>query len=186
MIALRSWLPYLAVMIQDKVSIDYLILYQILIKSDSAATDLANKLDGLPLALATAGAYLEQVSINYTEYLQLYQSSWQQLHKETPQLAAYNETLYSTWNVSYRYIEQQSPIAAMLLCQWAYFASEDLWFELLDNDSPQKPEWLRELTKTALSFHACLRLLCSHGIVVPNCNMWSLAAIVCMDAYIHG
>ncbi|KAK9850852.1 hypothetical protein MYU51_011447 [Penicillium brevicompactum] len=134
-------------------------------RQDSAATDLARQLDGLPLALATAGAYLEQVSISYSEYLQLYRSSWQQLQEETPQLAGYDQTLYSTWNVSFRSIELQSPIAAMLLRQWAYFASEDLWYELLQSDDPHRPGWLKKLTDTALSFHTCLRLLCSHGLV---------------------
>ncbi|KUM57952.1 hypothetical protein ACN42_g9214 [Penicillium freii] len=134
------------------------------LKQDPVATDLASQLDGLPLALATAGAYLEQLSISYTEYLQLYRESWQRLHEETPQLGAYDRTLYSTWNLSYRYIQQQSPIAAMLLRQWAYFASEDLWYELLE-DSPEKPEWLGALTENKLTFHASLRLLCSHGLV---------------------
>ncbi|KAJ5955828.1 Disease resistance protein [Penicillium viridicatum] len=135
------------------------------VKQNSAATDLVRQLDGLPLALATAGAYLEQVSISYTEYLQLYRESWQRLHEETPQLGAYDQTLYSTWNLSYRYIQQQSPIAAMLLRQWAYFASEDLWYELLEDSGPDKPEWLGALTENKLTFHASLRLLCSHGLV---------------------
>ena len=127
--------------------------------------NLAKELDGLPLALATAGAYLEQVSVSYTEYLQLYRGSWRQLHKATPQLPAYDQTLYSTWNVSYQYIQQQSSIAAMLLRQWAYFAKEDLWYELLENGGSEKPEWLEALTKNKLAFHRTLRLLCSHGLV---------------------
>ncbi|OQD99022.1 hypothetical protein PENVUL_c066G05161, partial [Penicillium vulpinum] len=135
------------------------------LRQDPAATDLARQLDGLPLALATAGAYLDQVSISCTEYLQLYRESWQQLHEQTPQLAAYDQTLYSTWNLSYRYIQQQSPIAAMLLRQWAYFASEDLWYELLENGGSEKPEWLDALTKNKIIFHASLRILCSHGLV---------------------
>ncbi|KAJ5365664.1 Disease resistance protein [Penicillium concentricum] len=135
------------------------------LRQDPAATDLVRQLDGLPLALATAGAYLEQVSISCTDYLQLYRESWQQLHEKTPPLGAYDQTLYSTWNLSYRYIQQQSPIAAMLLRQWAYFASEDLWYDLLKDCGPEKPEWLGSLTKDKLTFHASLRLLCSHGLV---------------------
>ncbi|KAJ6008736.1 hypothetical protein N7522_003752 [Penicillium canescens] len=117
-------------------------------KQDKAAVNLAKELDGLPLALATAGAYLEQVSVSYTEYLQLYRESWRQLHEATPQLKSYDQKLYSTWNVSYQ----------------AYFANEDLWFELLDGGS-EKPEWLEELTKNKLTFHGTLRLLCSHELV---------------------
>ncbi|KAJ5160437.1 Disease resistance protein [Penicillium canariense] len=135
------------------------------LKQEPAATDLARQLDGLPLALATAGAYLEQVSISCTEYLQLYRGSWQLLHEATPQLPAYHQTLYSTWNLSYRYIQRQSPTAAMLLRQWAYFASEDLWYELLADSGPEKPEWLGALTENKLTFHASLRLLCSYGLV---------------------
>ena len=120
---------------------------------------------GFRLALATAGAYLDQVSVTYTEYLQLYRESWRQLHEETPRLQAYDYALYSTWNVSYQFIQQQSPIAAMLLQQWAYFANEDLWYELLDESGLEKPEWLEKLTENKLTFHTTLRLLCSHGLV---------------------
>ncbi|KAJ6073234.1 hypothetical protein N7467_011319 [Penicillium canescens] len=132
---------------------------------DPTAIDLARQLDGLPLALATAGAYLDQVSITYTEYLQLHRESWRQLQEETPRLRAYDYALYSTWNVSYQFIRQQSPIAAMLLQQWAYFANEDLWYELLGESGPEKPEWLEKLTENKLTFHTTLRLLCSHGLV---------------------
>ncbi|KAJ5773803.1 hypothetical protein N7457_008699 [Penicillium paradoxum] len=143
------------------------------LNQDPAAIDLAKELDGLPLALATAGAYLEQVSISYTEYLQLYRESWRQLHEATPQLPTYDQTLFSTWDVSYQYIRQQSSVAAMLLHQWAYFAKEDLWYELLEGAGPQKPEWLRELMKDKLTFHATMRLLCSHGLVEANPPMRS-------------
>ncbi|PTB54373.1 hypothetical protein M431DRAFT_6577 [Trichoderma harzianum CBS 226.95] len=42
---------------------------------DPAAVDLAKRLNRLPLALASAGAYLRQVPINYTKYLQDYKKS---------------------------------------------------------------------------------------------------------------
>ncbi|KAJ5991482.1 hypothetical protein N7522_011689 [Penicillium canescens] len=132
---------------------------------DPAAVKLAEEFDGLPLALATAGAYLNQVSVTYTEYLQLYRESWRQLQEETPLLQVYDQKLYSTWNVSYQFIQQQSPIAALLLQQWAYFANEDLWYELLGESGPEKPEWLEKLTENKLTFHTTLRLLCSHGLV---------------------
>ncbi|KAH8652836.1 hypothetical protein BGZ61DRAFT_216299 [Ilyonectria robusta] len=135
------------------------------IKRDPATHDLALRLDGLPLALATAGAYLEQVSMTCTEYLQLYDQSWLQLHKEAPQLPSYDQTLYSTWGISYKHIEQQSPIAAMLLRQWAYFSNQDLWYELLKEGGVDGPGWLTEMTNNKLQFHGIMRILCSHGLV---------------------
>lgn len=43
--------------------------------NDPDAIRLAKELDGLPLALATAGAYLNQVAISLLDYLRLYKAS---------------------------------------------------------------------------------------------------------------
>jgi hypothetical protein len=40
---------------------------------------LAEKLNGLFLVLTTAGAYLNQVAISFTDYLRLYEESWLKL-----------------------------------------------------------------------------------------------------------
>lgn len=95
----------------------------------------------------------------------MYRESWRQLQEETPQLAAYDQNLYSTWNISYEQIRQESPIAAALLRQWAYFSNEDLWYELLQEKGFQKPGWLAALTKDKVIFHGSLRILCSYGLV---------------------
>jgi hypothetical protein len=47
--------------------------------SDLDAAELAKELDGLPLALATAGAYLNQVATSFRDYLRLYRASWLRL-----------------------------------------------------------------------------------------------------------
>jgi hypothetical protein len=46
---------------------------------DPDAVKLATELDGLPLALATAGAYLDQTGIGFSGYLRLYKASWAKL-----------------------------------------------------------------------------------------------------------
>ncbi|KAK2012020.1 hypothetical protein LZ32DRAFT_585622 [Colletotrichum eremochloae] len=129
------------------------------------AYTLARRLDGLPLALSTAGAYLNQVSTTFAEYLQLYDKSWLRLHKESPQLLDYDQALYSTWGVSFNYIQQQSRGAAMLLRLWAYFDNEDLWYELLQEAGSEGPVWLQDITKDKLEFNAAMRVLCEHGLV---------------------
>lgn len=57
---------------------------------EPGALDIALRLNGLPLALATAGAYLDRVTITCVEYLQLYYKSWLQLHEYVPQLPSYD------------------------------------------------------------------------------------------------
>src|SRR2546423_13172447 len=83
---------------------------------DSDAQRLVEELDGLPLALATAGAYLDQVAISFSDYLRLYKASWAKLLKTSPELSSYEDrTLYSTWQLSFDYIKQQNELSARLL-----------------------------------------------------------------------
>jgi len=133
---------------------------------DPDAIRLVQKLDGLPLALATAGAYLSQVSITLSEYLCDYQASWLELQQTTPKLLSYEDRmLYSTWQISYDHVQRQNEFSAKLLQLWAYFDNQDLWLELLQHSSQDDPEWIRKITKSKLSFNAAVRVLCDHGLV---------------------
>jgi hypothetical protein len=118
---------------------------------------LAKELDGLPLALATAGAYLDQTVRSFSDYLRLYKESWARLQETSPELSSYEDrTLYSTWQISFDNIKQRNPLPAELLRLWTYFDNQDLWFELLRHGDSNDPEWLRELTKDELSFAVSL------------------------------
>ena len=127
---------------------------------------LAEELDGLPLALATAGAYLDQTARSFLDYLRLYKESWARLKETSPELSSYEDrTLYSTWQISFDNIKQRNSLSMNLLRLWAYFDNQDLWFELLQHGESDSPEWLRELTKDELSFDGAVRVLSNHGLV---------------------
>ncbi|KAF3076216.1 Nephrocystin-3 [Trichoderma lentiforme] len=134
------------------------------ITDDPAAVDLAKRLDGLPLALASAGAYLRRVPINCTDYLQDYEGSWVELHKDTPELESYDKVLCTTWNITHKHIQEQNSTASLLLHQWAYFDSKDLWYDLLRSGRSHKMDRLRDLTRERVPFHATMGLLCDHGL----------------------
>ena len=122
-------------------------------------------MDGLPLALATAGAYLEQVSTSFADYLRLYKKSWLKLQQTSPQISSYEDRqLYSTWGLSLEHIRSQNKLSAKLLKLWAYFDNQDLWFELLKEGASSGPEWLHEITEDELCFTEAARVLCEHGL----------------------
>ncbi|KAH9869852.1 hypothetical protein J1614_006772 [Plenodomus biglobosus] len=136
------------------------------LSSDADARKLANKLDGLPLALATAGAYLCLVTDSFAEYLQSYEESWLQLQQDTPQLPSYEDrTLYTTWGISLDHVRQQSSLATKLLQLWAYFDSQDVWLQLLQEGRENAPEWFCELTQDRLVFNKAVRVLCDYALV---------------------
>ncbi|KFA76937.1 hypothetical protein S40288_10344, partial [Stachybotrys chartarum IBT 40288] len=141
---------------------------------DDAALKIAQRLDGLPLALSTAGSYLSQVSTSCAEYLELYNKSWLRLQKASPKLLTYDYAMYTTWDISYRHIERDDKNAAKLLRLWAYFDNEDLWFKLLQSDGLGAQDWLQQATQDRLSFDQTMRILCSHGLVEadPPTRKW--------------
>jgi tetratricopeptide (TPR) repeat protein len=133
---------------------------------DPDATKLAKELDGLPLALATAGSYLSQVSISLLDYLRLYKKSWAQLQESGSELSSYQDrTLYSTWQISFDYVKHENDLSAKLLCFWAYFDSQDLWLELLQHGDSDDPDWVQKLSEDELAFHNAMRVLSNHGLV---------------------
>ncbi|KAL9053502.1 MAG: hypothetical protein Q9162_004740 [Coniocarpon cinnabarinum] len=132
---------------------------------DSAATELVKELDGHPLALATAGAYLNEVSTSFASYIQLYKSSWLKLQQKSPELSSYEDKkLFSTWNVSLSRIRQQNEHSAKLLQLWAYFDNQDLWLELLREGRSSGLDWLLNITEDELNFDEALRMLCNYGL----------------------
>ncbi|KAK4118976.1 hypothetical protein N657DRAFT_650651 [Parathielavia appendiculata] len=142
------------------------------LRKDAAAVQLARKLDGLPLALSTAGAYLDNVATSFAEYLEMYRKSWLRLQKTTPGLLSYEDrALYSTWDISYAQVEQQNMTSARLLQLWAYFGNEDLWFELLLGGRSSSPQWFRELTGDMLGFTDAVRVLCDYGLVEADTSL---------------
>jgi tetratricopeptide (TPR) repeat protein len=132
---------------------------------DPDAVAIARELDGLPLALATAGAYLDQVSTSFSDYLRLYSASWLKLQQTSPEVSSYEDrALYSTWQLSFDHIKQQNELSAKLLLLWAYFDNEDIWFELLRHGASSDLEWVLQLTEDELSFNQAMRVLCNHGL----------------------
>ncbi|KAN0068018.1 HET domain containing protein [Elaphomyces granulatus] len=152
---------------------------------DPDAVKLARELDGLPLALATAGAYVDQTAMSFSDYLRLYKSSWTKLLKTSPKLSSYEDrTFYSTWQLSFDHVKQQNELSAKLLRLWAYFDNQDIWFELLRHGDSEDPEWIRELTEDELSFNGAVRVLSDHGLV--EADMSSQERIESRGYSIHG
>ncbi|EFR04926.1 kinesin light chain [Nannizzia gypsea CBS 118893] len=113
--------------------------------SDSHAKRLAERLDGLPLALATAGVYLRYSSFTFERYLQEYEKRWNIDSCRPPTLEEYqNRTLYTTWDLSYAALGREDLDAAKLLKLLAYFDNQNIWRELLCAGlTDNTPSWLR-------------------------------------------
>ncbi|KAF2732394.1 HET-domain-containing protein, partial [Polyplosphaeria fusca] len=139
------------------------------VENDPGAKALVSKFDGLPLALSTAGAYLEHVTTSFAEYLRLYEASWLKLQSTSPTLSSYEDrSLYTTWQVTFDQIQEQNAASAQLLKLWAYFDKQDVWFGLLRHACNADNESIRKLTEDELSYNKAVRMLCEYGLAHPE------------------
>ncbi|HEY5006203.1 MAG TPA: NB-ARC domain-containing protein, partial [Ktedonobacteraceae bacterium] len=82
----------------------------------ATARTIAKAMDGLPLALDQAGAYIEETGCNLPDYLQLYLKQPTDLLQERGERKDYHPDLVAkTWALSFEKVQQANPAAADLL-----------------------------------------------------------------------
>jgi tetratricopeptide (TPR) repeat protein/transcriptional regulator with XRE-family HTH domain len=80
------------------------------------ALSIIDEVDGLPLALDQAGAYIEETCCSLSDYLVFYQMSQERLlWMRGQEVTGHSESVMTTWSLSFEKIEQRSPVAAALL-----------------------------------------------------------------------
>lgn len=127
------------------------------------------------MALATAGTYLSQSADSFDEYLELYDHSWNDLSQYSSGLIDYEgRTLYSTWNVSFKQVQDQDPAAAELLKLMAYLDNQDLWYGLFHKDISDAPAWWIEVLKSRVRFDRAISTLHNYSLLEVSAEQYSL------------
>ncbi|OQE62181.1 hypothetical protein PENNAL_c0269G11109 [Penicillium nalgiovense] len=160
------------------------------VQSDIYAKHLAERLAGLPLALATAGAYLQRSTLTFQRYLEEYEKRWDIDPRNPPRLQEYQmRTLYTTWDLSHVSLEMYDPDAARILKLLAYFDNQSLWYELFYSGlQGSSPRWLHEVIADDVNFDAVMRRLTDYCFLdvqaasqswsMHNCvHDWTLASL---------
>jgi hypothetical protein len=74
---------------------------------------LASRLDGLPLAIVIAGAFMRETGTSINEYLQYYRKSWSDLQLQSnPERQYQRGNMLQTWMISYNEIQKRDSRAA--------------------------------------------------------------------------
>lgn len=95
---------------------------------------LASRLDGLPLAIVLAGAFMRGIGTSIKEYLEFYRDSWSELQLQSrPGRQYQHSNVIQTWRISYLEIKKRDPNAAALLLLLARFDNRDIWYELVES-----------------------------------------------------
>ncbi|KAL4744588.1 hypothetical protein BDW72DRAFT_81072 [Aspergillus terricola var. indicus] len=152
------------------------------IETDPQARCLAERLAGLPLALATAGAFLQHSTITFERYLQEYELRWNIDPRRPTRLEDYqNRTLFTTWDLSYSRVKEIDHDAAQLLKLIAYFSNQSLWHGLFHAGLTEtSPQWLHNVVDNDISFDSAMRTLTDHCFLEVQTSMSSWSMHICV------
>jgi len=104
--------------------------------SESEAQQLNQELDGLPLALEQASAYILRQKIGFGRYLRAYRSrGLTQLEKEKAQTGRYPSSVLKTWQLNMAAVQEEEPAASALLEMSAFLAPDEIPCWLLKKGS---------------------------------------------------
>ncbi len=93
---------------------------------------IVKAMDGLPLALDQAGAYIEETGCSLSDYLQLYLNQPTDLLQERGERKDYHpDPVAKTWALSFEKVQQANPAAADLLRLCAFLAPDDIPEEII-------------------------------------------------------
>src|SRR6266568_8765209 len=132
----------------------------------AAALRIVRKMDGLPLALVQAGAYVEETGCTLSDYLRLYATHRKELLARHSRLMLdYPLTVATTWSLSFQQIEQQSPAAAEVLRLCAFLAPDAIPEELLTGGAAELGAVLRAPVADPFRLNEALEVLGRYSLV---------------------
>ncbi len=163
---------------------------------DDSGKELLRRLDGLPLALAQAAAYVRETGCDIATYVRLYEQQWDDLmgsaeSDSRPLLDYHRGSVAMTWSLSLNAIEAMntntSINATNLLRLWAFLGNRDFWHGLLKRAEANRrkwlekwpkgdfgadwPSWLCEMVCHEVKFLEAARLLRRYSMIEPHASI---------------
>jgi tetratricopeptide (TPR) repeat protein len=143
------------------------------------AGQITQELGGLPLALDQAGAYLAATGESLSGYLRLYQQRRADLlrhyhGREHP------EPVATTWDISFRRVEERNPAAAELLRFCAFLAPEAIPEEILTRGAAYLGKRLAPVVADPLRLNAAIESLRAYSLIArdPRAHTLTLHSLV--------
>jgi tetratricopeptide (TPR) repeat protein len=132
----------------------------------ATARTIAKAMDGLPLALDQAGAYIEETRCNLPDYLQLYLNQPTDLLQERGERKDYHpDPVAKTWALSFAKVQQANPAAADLLRFCAFLAPDDIPEEIISNAPEDIGTELQSLVGDQHKLNLAIRELLKYSLI---------------------
>ncbi|BAY11379.1 FxSxx-COOH system tetratricopeptide repeat protein [Calothrix sp. NIES-2098] len=120
-------------------------------ESNLAAT-ISQEMDGLPLALDQAAAFIEETPSSLVEYLQFYREEGARLLAERGELAIDHPSVSITFSLAFEKVLERNPTAADLIRVCAFLAADGIPEEIFTAGAAELGENLSQLANKPLDF----------------------------------
>ncbi len=140
------------------------------------ATALCRELDGLPLALDQAGAYIEETGCGLAGYLELYRTRGDRLLAERGQAHPEDHpaSVATTWSLSFERVEKASPAAAELMRLCAFLHSDEIPEEIFTGGGETLGRVLGLVAIDPLEWNRALGKLLNYSLLQRNSDTQTL------------
>ncbi|MBD2109302.1 tetratricopeptide repeat protein [Nodosilinea sp. FACHB-13] len=138
------------------------------------ALSLTTELDGLPLALDQAGAYIEEQCLTLTEYLALYRDEKATLLATRGELTDDHPSVMVTFALAFQKVAEQSTAAADLVRVCAFLAPDDIPEELFTTGVAELGEYLSPAASQKKVLNEALAAAIRYSLVSRNRNRQTL------------
>jgi tetratricopeptide (TPR) repeat protein len=156
-------------LLEQTASLEQLDVYE-----QAAAQELITLMDGLPLALDQAGAYIEAAKCSLSDYLHLFQASSLNLLDEREAQADHPASVARTFTMIFERLERDQPLAAEMLTVCAFLAPEAIPEEFFVEGAAYLGPTLETLATDPLMFQEAIRALLSYSLLQRHSDMHTL------------
>jgi tetratricopeptide (TPR) repeat protein len=143
-----------------------------------SALALARELDGLPLALEQAGAYVEATGGTLARYLERYREQQTILVADkTNKPADYDQTVATTWEIAFIEVEKNRA-AVGLMNLAAFLAPDEIPLAMVREQASVLPEPLDRLAGDEDAMAEAVRVLRRYSLATGNAEKFSVHRLV--------
>jgi tetratricopeptide (TPR) repeat protein len=151
-------------------------LDQSTVESRSQAAEIVSALDGLPLALDQAGAYIEETRCGLSQYLDLYGTRRKELLQRRGRFPVdHPDSVAATWSLSFQQVEQERLAAADLLRLLAFLDPEAIPEEIIIMGAAELGPTLEGLDSDPLKIDTVIELLLRYSLIRRTSESQSLS-----------
>ncbi len=136
---------------------------------NTKAQAISQVMDGLPLALDQAGAYIEETGCSLPDYLDFFeQRRAKLLRRRGPTSSDHPETVATTWSLSFEKVERANPAAAELLRFCAFLHPDAIPEEVITEGAPALGPTLEPIAANLPELNEAIGILLRFSLVRRN------------------